>query len=566
MRIATSSLMAATALFAVASIAFAAGQPASKDADLTSKALINRTAYIPSQCYTKTEDAQGAVHNPCFTCHVRSRAPNYVDDSDLQLEYAFPAPALTNNWTNLFIDRRPLIARISDKQILDYVRSDNYKDPDGAITLAKTLAELPPGWDYDKNGKWDGYVPDTYFNFDDDGYDLAPDGTDTGWRIFAYSPAPGTFWPSAGSTDDVMIRLPAAYRETPDGTYSRAVYDLNLAIVEALIKQHDVRIAPTDETLHGIDLDKNGSLGTADHIAFAFAPKNGINMQYAGKAGTLSYAKAPLAAGLYPLGTEFAHTVRYDDVNDRTGAIRMSAHMKEFRYMKKTAWLTYGDLEDSALAEVKEADDFPDRIRLFDGDVERGIDNGVGWVLQGFIEAADGSLRPQTFEETVFCMGCHGGVGITDDSTFAFPRKLGYGAKDHGWRHTGAKNGLYDVPDPIRADGRPEYQYYLEQNHAGDEFRANDEIIKKFFLPDGKLNRAEVEKMNKDISVLIAPSPARALELDKAYRTIVMAQSFAKGRDANIGSVEASVHKQVEQDQPTGIETPVEPWFYKPKN
>lgn len=45
--------------------------------DLKTTALGNRTAYIPSQCYTKTEDASGRAHNPCFTCHVQSRAPHY---------------------------------------------------------------------------------------------------------------------------------------------------------------------------------------------------------------------------------------------------------------------------------------------------------------------------------------------------------------------------------------------------------------------------------------------------------------------------------------------------------
>lgn len=35
-----------------------------------------------------------------------------------------------------------------------------------------------------------------------------------------------------------------------------------------------------------------------------------------------------------------------------------------------------------------------------------------------------------------------------------------------------------------------------------------------------------------DLSVLVAPSRARALALDKAYREVVREQSFARGRDA----------------------------------
>ena len=55
-----------------------------------------------------------------------------------------------------------------------------------------------------------------------------------------------------------------------------------------------------------------------------------------------------------------------------------------------------------------------------------------------------------------------------------------------------------------------------------------------------------------------------ALLLDKAYRTIVMEQSYDKGRDANITSLAMSVHREVEDGEPTGIETPIEPWFFQP--
>ena len=46
-------------------------------------ATTNPAPYIPSQCYTKTEDAAGAVHNPCYACHITSVAPNYIDDADV---------------------------------------------------------------------------------------------------------------------------------------------------------------------------------------------------------------------------------------------------------------------------------------------------------------------------------------------------------------------------------------------------------------------------------------------------------------------------------------------------
>ncbi len=534
-----------TVLALVAILSPAAGLAA----DRLGSPLDNPTAFIPPQCYTDTVDAAGAVHNPCFTCHVRGRRPNAVNDADLQLSYAFPAPALANPWTNLFEDRRQRIAAISDDEILTYIRKDNYLTPEGAIRLASILADPPPGWDADGDGTWSGYVPDTYFRFDDAGYDLAPDGRRTGWRAFAYTPLPGSFSPASGSTDDVLIRLPAAYRESAAGGTDWTAYAVNLAIVEALIRRVDVAIAPVNEATYGVDLDKDGKLATADHVVFDWAPLEGRAMSWVGRARELSADEAPLAAGLYPLGTEFVHTVRYVDADDATGAVAMSKRIKELRYMRKTVWQTYADLEEGALAEVKEAHDFPDRLPIFDGNDETGLANGVGWRLQAFIEDRDGNLRPQTFNETVFCAGCHGGIGITDDSTFAFPRKLA--APMGGWFHW-TQHGLAGIPDPAGIGGHGEYARYLQHNGAGDEFRANGDIIEAFFDPAGRPKPDMLARLRADVSALLYPSRRRALDLDKAYRTIVEDQDYVHGRDA-MPAPAANVRRTVEQDEETGI-------------
>src|SRR5262245_53723890 len=81
----------------------------------------NRDAAVPPQCYTKTD----GVSNPCWTCHTPSRGLNGMADWRLQEEYAFSEPALTNHWKNLFIDNRESIARISDDEILKWIREDN---------------------------------------------------------------------------------------------------------------------------------------------------------------------------------------------------------------------------------------------------------------------------------------------------------------------------------------------------------------------------------------------------------------------------------------------------------
>lgn len=528
--------------------------------DLNTSSLRNPTAYIPSQCYTRTKDAEGRVYNPCFTCHVDSRAPHYINDADLQTEYSFPAPALKNPWTNLFVDRRDAIARITDDEILAYIRTDNYLDAAGRNLLAARLASLPAEWDVNGNGRWDGFTPDVAYNFDAEGFDTGADGGLTGWRAFAYYPVNGTFWPTNGSTDDVMIRLPDAYRTAEDGKPDREVYKLNLTIVEALIRRQSVPIAPTDETRYRVDLDKDGRLGQAVRVAFDWAPKEGRTMSWVGAARALQVeGEAPLAAGLYPLGTEFLHTVRYIDFDDASGEVRMAPRLKELRYMRKTRWLSYFDRQEGMLAEAKERVAFPDRIAMFFGSSEEGVTNGTGWRLQGFVEDAEGGLRPQSFEETVFCMGCHGGVGANDDDTFAFPRKLDANLGNGGWWHW-TQRGLYDIPEMIRADGAPEYAYYLLQNGAGDELRGNTEVIEKYLTAAGALRPESVAAFRSDISRLLYPSRERGLALNKAYREIVRGQSFVHGRDATIVP-QVNVHREVEQGQPTGIVTPVTSWY-----
>ncbi|MGO4854102.1 hypothetical protein [Phaeovulum sp. W22_SRMD_FR3] len=538
--------------------AFLLSSGAALAVDLTRTTLGNPTAYIPPQCYTKTEDAAGNSHNPCQTCHVSARRPNFVNDADLQQSYAMPGPALTNPWTNLFVDRRAVIAATDPAEIKAYVAEDNYLDATGQPILAAKLAALPPAWDSNGDGAWAGYVPDSYFAFDDEGFDHAPDGRLTGWRAFAYQPLPGGFWPTNGSADDVLIRLPAAYREDATGAESLVVYKTNLAITEALIRRADVAIAATDEATVGVDLDRDGVLDSATHVAFAFAPLEGVTMQWAGRAGTLPGSEAPLAAGLYPFGTEFLHSVRYLATEGET--VTMAPRMKELRYMRKSRWQTYADLEEGALAEKKEDSDFPDRTKQFFGSAEAGIPTGSGWRMQGFIEDAAGDLRPQSFEETVFCTGCHGGVGTVDDSTFAFPRKLSTASFREGWYHWSQK-GLSGTPDLIRADGTGDYAHYLRTNRAGDEYRANRAVIEAWLDADGALSTEKEAALRDDIGPLLTPSPGRAMALNAAYRDIVRAQSFDRGRDANLTPMDDTVWRAVEDEQPTGIETPEAAWF-----
>jgi hypothetical protein len=535
----------------------AAAADGTAHAPLNERRLINAAAYIPSQCYTKTRDDAGRVHNPCFGCHTEARTPNFINDGDLQLAYGFAEPAHVNRWTNLFKDRSAQVAAITDAEVLEYVRSSNYFDAAGRIAPAEALAAVPKDWDYDGDGKWQGFVPDAWFNFDADGFDHDREGRPTGWRALAYYPFLGTFWPTNGSTGDVLIRLPAAFRTDLKGRFDPAVYKTNLAIVEALLKEQDVPIEPMDEArLGGFDLDKDGKLGTARKVAFDWAPLQQRVMSYVGQAAVEQKAgRVHLAAGLYPEGTEFLHTVRYIDV-DAAGNNLLAPRMKEVRYAKKRYWLTYAQLEYMALKEVKEKNTFPDRLRTIRGNHESGVSNGQGWVYAGMIEDAQGRLRPQSYEESAFCVGCHSGIGATRDGIFSFHRKFdARTAHQGGWHHWSQK-GLKGVPDRVRTDGLTEYAHYLKANRAGDEFRGNPEVMSKFFETDGREKSAAVARLRDDIAELLFASRERANQLNKAYWLIVREQSFTEGRDATLAPV-TNVHRRVDAGQATGIEAPL---------
>jgi hypothetical protein len=82
-------------------------------------------------------------------------------------------------------------------------------------------------------------------------------------------------------------------------------------------------------------------------------------------------------------------------------------------------------------------------------------------------------------------------------------------------------------------------------------FRANEEIQARFFDSAGALKANAVERLHSDVSELLLPSAAHALEADKAYRVLVTTQDFARGRSAHVLPVNA-VHRQVQQEQTTG--------------
>lgn len=179
-----------------------------------------------------------------------------------------------------------------------------------------------------------GYIPDCYFHFDEDGFDKNPKtGEYSGWRAYRYYPFLGTFWATNGSTDDVLIRLPFPFRSDKSRKFNLEIYKTNLAIVEAILKQKTIQTETLDENISGIDLDQNGKLEKANKVKYNWPSQP---MQYAGMAEEYQTSKELLTAGgLFPVGTEFLHSVRYLDWNKEANSVKLSNRMKELRYARK---------------------------------------------------------------------------------------------------------------------------------------------------------------------------------------------------------------------------------------
>lgn len=458
----------------------------------------NREAGLPPMCYTRTEGR----FNPCYTCHQKTingaGHENRLDDGDLQGDYNFSEVALTNRWVNLFQDRSTQVAAVSDETILEYVGRENYSGLAGRL-----IAQEFNGWIPDLADMQD---PDKAFAADG----FANDGS--GWVAFNYKPLPSTFWPTNGSTDDVMIRLPDAFRSGTDGSPNKAVYQANLAALEAAIKDmQSISIPGLNESVVGADLDGDGQMGIAETL---LRPQ-----QYFGAASDVA-----VSTYLYPEGTEFLHSVRYIGV-DEAGNISNAPRMKELRYMHKFRFYNKATVGGFYAEEQFEKEQ--QIMPYFHRSGDSGLINAFGWRLQGFIENQDGELRPQNYEETFFCMGCHTGVGSTIDKVFSFARKVD-GAD--GWGYVNI-HGMPDAPSKGQTEG--EFIQYLRRVGGGDEFRQNREMIARWLDENGEPNAAALATSD-DIYQLITPSRERALTLNKAYQVIVKEQSYIRGRDATV--------------------------------
>ncbi|MGV6818000.1 MAG: hypothetical protein ACWA44_12125 [Thiotrichales bacterium] len=93
-------------------------------------------------------------------------------------------------------------------------------------------------------------------------------------------------------------------------------------------------------------------------------------------------------------------------------------------------------------------------------------------------------------------------------------------------------------------------------NHSGNEFRDNNEVIEKFFDEQGEPKPEMFNALHNDISVLLLPSKQRALSLNNAYKTIVTDQSYIYGRGAVLSTPD-NVYEYRKPSDVTGIDKPI---------
>jgi hypothetical protein len=471
---------------------------------------------IPTECYTDTGLIRTgkAYANPCYVCHTQANTPyiNETTDYDLTLNYSFPEEILKmgNPWLNAI---RPdlTLANIpipTDSEIQTYIRQDNW---DKAYTNRGTgdmkyFPDIPPIYEY-KNGRY------SLINVDSEGFIK-----DTGWRVFKWKPFPG-FFPTNGRIDSTFIRLDKPFREK-NGVFDKNIYKKNLAIVECAVKG----IKP-GEVCKGTEV---GSFTMPDY--------------YEGDAKDV-----PVVTYQYPPGTEFAHPLYY---LDPANTISFKAlRLKEMRYSKKLAYApeNEGGGEEE---EEEESKFFWDKGLVFN--------DSKNWLLAAFIEDQNGNLRPQTAEESKFCIACHGGIGGTVDGTFTYWRKVpgadGWMDQDYNltvrnikdWNYRTFEGSLGPNLEKIIAFVKGEYQLYFSMTDGGDHFRSNEEIRSRISKDPSKisfmLSPNDNIIINPDLinyldnngyikPELFLPSQERAYGIGKQYRRIVKAQAFKYGRD-----------------------------------
>ncbi|HKK53198.1 MAG TPA: hypothetical protein VKA74_16490, partial [Myxococcota bacterium] len=424
------------------------------DAGVPYRPSYNADPAIPVQCWVETgygtQNACKYCHTPELTRLGHGNAWPVDESIEAQVFYSFERPNLNKvHWDNVV---RPAertrrlramgveLPEPGDEENLRWVRTPNWPEayararPDGDSGWSnegspesplRLLPALDPGHLHPfepgdpTDGRTHGYV-------DARGFVRDEAGEATGWRAVDFFPY-AIFTPLAGSVSGIYIRLPEPFRSR-DGELDLAIYAQNLDLLEKAIKTPGLEAGA-----------------------------------YRGDASAI-----PVRAGLYPVGTELAHPLHYVDLaadgesgEDVDGVVHAavgsaldaeasagseepftrsveSAEKREFEFpglrSKRVKEVRYAykwrDVEVEEITTPAQDD------RIIGGPGQGWVANGQGWILAGYIEDSEGRLRPQTTEELMQCVGCHGRVGNTVDSVWSFQRKLpgdaGWGEMDYG--------------------------------------------------------------------------------------------------------------------------------------
>jgi len=407
------------------------------------KPSYNEDPAIPAQCWIETGYG---TQNACLYCHTDYLASkkhgNAFPLGEDQILYSFPTPDLNKVlWRNTIfpheIDKRLRKENIPVPDINDvtYVRQDNWlpafkqarpnetdhwlNDGPQEFVLFPALDPMHLFPESEQNPTSDG----SHGYIDKEGFVRDEKAQLTGWRAINFFPY-GIFTPLTGSVSGIYIRLPEPFRAA-QGKPSLEIYKKNLELLAKSIKNR-----PFEES------------------------------HYYGDASDTT-----VKAGFFPVGTEFAHPLHYVDLNadgeagakvDGVSANKGKTYefpgtrakrLKDLRYMYKWKEVTLDDIDEDA---------HPENYVI--GNEGQGwVDNNAGWLLVAFIEDRKGALRPQTTEEMMQCIGCHGKVGNTVDSVWSFERKL---PGSIGWREM--DYGDYDSKKP----GKSKLMDYV---HEGSE-------------------------------------------------------------------------------------------------
>ncbi|MEF3192668.1 MAG: hypothetical protein K6346_00375, partial [Halothiobacillaceae bacterium] len=213
--------------------------------------------------------------------------------------------------------------------------------------------------------------------------------------------------------------------------------------------------------------------------------------------------------------------------------------VKEIRYMYKWKDVHHQDFPPGVKEEGQP---------VYGHNAQGWVDNGVGWILAGFIEDKDGALRPQTVEEMTQCIGCHSGVfnseagmsftsgtGNTIDSTWAMPRKF---PGDVGWgemNYLGYKADLTAAADatPGRASmgdprnrylGKGELRHFLDHVVGASLYGDMPQAIERFLALTIRQDRG----YSSDWPTLDTSS-ATAFNASQASRQKLMREMTARG-------------------------------------